>query len=309
VRRALRLIIIAASAAAVAALAIFYRPTEDLMLIGVYQPNSPGSTSQVSAFAAQAGFTPRITSYYTSSFAMPFATAFATSMAASGTQVLVQWQPRGTTNAAIAAGQEDAAIIAAARAVASVDNQVIISYGQEMNGNWYDWGNVAPNTAASYVAAYRHIWGVFQAQGVRNVTWLWDPNVIYQGSSPLENWYPGDQYVDWVGLDGYFSTPTITFESLFGPSIAELRTFTFKPLLIGESGVTGAFGAEQLADLFAGADLAGAIGIVYFDEKQAGDAEHQDWRLEDNPANMAEFRGLVGEYGDRPLVWKAPSAS
>ena len=264
------------------------------MLIGVYQPNSPGSYGDISTFASQAGFSPRITSYY-STFEMPFASPFAQQAAAKGTKVLVQWQPRGTTNAAVAAGKNDAYIEQFAKAVAAVNQQVIISYGQEMNGNWYNWGTAGSGNSdpADYIAAYRRVWDVFQQQGVRNVTWLWDPNISYTGSTPLKSVYPGDAYVDWVGLDGYFGEPTDTFSSLFGPSIAELRAFTSKPLLIAETGVSGAAGVWQLAGLFAGARLAGVIGIVYFDQAQSGDPMHQDWRLEDNAANMAAFRAGV----------------
>lgn len=271
------------------------------MIIGVYQPNSPGSYGDIDAFAAAAGFTPRITSYYTSAFAQPFAVAFAQQAAANGTTVLVQWQPRGTTSAAIAAGQDDSAIWDAAAAVKEVNGQVIISYGQEMNGNWYDWGSGA-STAAQYIAAYRHIWTIFQQAGVHNVTWLWDPNISYEGSPPLADWYPGAQYVDWVGLDGYYQQPTSTFASVFGPSIAELRAFTGKPLLIGETGVAGSTAPEQIAGFFQGASLAGAIGAVYFDEAQSGDSTHQDWRLEDSPASMAAFKAAVQLYAERPLV-------
>jgi hypothetical protein len=279
------------------------------MLIGVYQPDSPGSYGQVSAFAADAGFSPRILSYYTSSFSQPFPSGFAQQAASNGAMVLVQWQPRGTTSAAIAAGQQDAAIRAMAQAVAADPWQVIISYGQEFNGNWYSWGAGGSDgsSGATYVAAWRRIWEIFQAEGAHNVTWLWDPNVVYAGSAPLAQWYPGDQYVDWVGLDGYFAESWYTFSSLFGPSVTALRQVTAKPLLIAESGVAGEAGPAQIASLFAGAQLAGAVGIVYFDEAQSGDSEHQDWRLEDNPANMAAFRAAVQQYAQRPLLWTAPS--
>ena len=300
---------IAAVLLAAAAVVSFPSPTqrEPDMLIGVYQPNSPGSYGDISAFAAQAGFTPRITSYY-STFAMPFPVPFARQAAAQGTTVLVQWQPRGTTNAAVAAGQDDAYIRQFALAAASVSWQVIVSYGQEMNGNWYQWGTTGPGNSspADYVAAYRHVVDLFRAEGVRNVTWLWDPNVSYAGSTPLAQVYPGDAYVDWVGLDGYFAHPGDTFASLFGPSVAELRALTGKPLLIAEAGVTGAGGPPQLDSLFAGASLAGAVGVVYFDQAQSGDAMHQDWRLENSPAGMTAFRSAVRQYGARPLIWPAP---
>lgn len=273
------------------------------MLIGVYQPNSPGSYGDIDTFAQEAGFSPRITSYY-STFTMPFAVSFAEQAAAKGTQVLVQWQPRGTTNAAVASGADDSYIRGFAQAVASVSNQIIISYGQEMNGNWYDWGTNGPGNSspADYIAAYRHVWEIFQQENVHNVTWLWDPNISYTGSTPLQAIYPGDAYVDWVGLDGYFAYPTDTFSSLFGPSITELRAFTSKPLLIAETGVVGAAGPGQIAGLFAGARLAGVIGIVYFDQAQSGDPEHQDWRLEDNAANMSAFQAAVTGNAERPLI-------
>jgi hypothetical protein len=273
------------------------------MLIGVYQPDSPGTGGwpQIDSFAADTGFSPRIVSYY-GTFTAPFPAAWAAEAAEKGAVVLDQWQPRNTTNAAVAAGADDAFIQAYAQAVASVNTQVIISYGQEMNGNWYDWGTrgAGNSNPTDYVAAYQHVHDIFQAEGVRNVTWLWDPNVSYGGSTPLNKVYPGDAYVDWVGLDGYYSNQTDTFGSVFGASIIQLRTFTSKPLLIAESGVWGAAGASQIAGLFAGASQAGAIGIVYFDQSGT-----PDWRLEDNAANMAAFKAAVQQYAVRPLIWPA----
>jgi hypothetical protein len=94
--------------------------------------------------------------------------------------------------------------------------------------------------------------------------------------------------------------------TLFGPSILAVRAVTHKPLLIAESGVTGAAGGVQLGSLFAGASLAGALGIVYFDEAQSGDAEHQNWRLEENAANMTAFKAMIEHYAERPLTWNTP---
>jgi hypothetical protein len=280
--------------------------TRHRMLIGVYQPNSPGSYGEITTFSQQAGLTPRITSYY-STFTQPFALSFAQQAAKNRTMVLVQWQPRGTTNAQVASGADDAYIRQFAQAVGQVNNQVIISYGQEMNGNWYDWGtNGAGNSnPTDFVNAWKHVWNIFQQEGIYNVTWLWDPNVAYTGSTPFKSIYPGDQYVTWVGLDGYYAHTTDTFASLFTPSINQLRAITAKPLLIAESGVTGATGPTQLAGLFSGASLAGAVGIVYFDQAQSGDPEHQDWRLEDNPATMAAFKTAVQLYAERPLIPQA----
>jgi len=278
------------------------------MIVGVYQPNSPGSFGQVTAFTSEAGFTPRLLSYYTgTSFAQPFPSAFAQQAAGIGASVLIQWQPRGTSNKAVAGGAEDPVIKAMAAAVKAVNRQVWVSYGQEMNGNWYDWAakypGAASSTAASdYVAAYRRIHDVFAAAGVTNVTWVWGPNVAYGGSYPFQAVYPGDTYVDVIGLDGYFAQPSDSFVSLFGPSITEIRAFTGKPVMVTETGVTGAAGVQQLKDLFYGMSVYGVIALVYFDQAQSGDSTHQDWRLEDNAANMAEFKTLVAQYAEKPLI-------
>jgi mannan endo-1,4-beta-mannosidase len=276
------------------------------MLIGVYQPYSPGSYNQVTEFAKEAGFSPRILSYY-STFTQDFAKSFAQQCAANGATVLVQWQPRGATSKDIAAGKFDAYITKFAQDVKSDAYQVILSYGQEFNGNWYSWGAGGSDgsNGSTYIAAWRHIWQIFQKVQAYNVTWLWGPNVQYPGSAVLAAWYPGNAYVDWVGLDGYFQKPTDNFASLFGPSIAALRGVTSKPLLIAESGVSGTAGVAQLNSLFLGAAQAGAVGIVYFDEAQSGDSTHQDWRLENNKANMAAFSANVHVFGTRPLVNEA----
>jgi hypothetical protein len=49
-------------------------------------------------------------------------------------------------------------------------------------------------------------------------------------------------------------------------------------------------GPAKVADLFAGARAAGAIGVFWFDEAQHNGLYHQDWRLEDNPSIRAAFR-------------------
>ena len=204
------------------------------MLIGVYEPNSPGSYGQVDSFAQQAGFTPRITSYY-STFTMPFPTAFAEQAASKGTMLLVQWQPRGTTNAAVASGTDDVYIEQFAQAVAALDQQVIISYGQEMNGNWYEWGAApggeATSDPADYIAAYQHVWEIFQQQHVRNVTWLWDPNVSYTGSTPLRSCTRATSTWTGSGWTGTSPSPPTRSVRCSGRRSRVARTVSFGPTM------------------------------------------------------------------------------
>ena len=56
----------------------------------------------------------------------------------------------------IASGKYDGYLSAYAEAVRAYRHPVILSFGHEMNGNWYSWGykNTSP---AVFVAAWRHI--------------------------------------------------------------------------------------------------------------------------------------------------------
>ena len=68
---------------------------------------------------------------------------------------------------------------------------MILSFGHEMNGNWYSWGD-GHTSPATYVAAWRHIVRVFRAEGAANVTWLWAVNSRRRGVKfDLSQWWPG----------------------------------------------------------------------------------------------------------------------
>ena len=115
-----------------------------------------------------------------------------------------------------------------------------------MNGSWYSWG-YRHTSPAAFVAAWRHIVTLFRDLGARNVTWLWTVNIIndaQQGTGSLtpDPWWPGNSYVNWVGIDGYYLKPSWQFAPLFGPTIAEVRALTSAPILIAETGAMPAAG-------------------------------------------------------------------
>ncbi len=77
----------------------------------------------------------------------------------------------------IASGHYDGYLSAYAEAVRAYRHPVILSFGHEMNGDWYSWG-YQHTSPAVFVAAWRHIVTLFRALGAHNVTWLWTVNVI-----------------------------------------------------------------------------------------------------------------------------------
>jgi mannan endo-1,4-beta-mannosidase len=265
--------------------------------LGIFEPGVPESYSPVTSFTAASGLHPNLDVYY-SGWYQPFQAAFATAAAQHGAEALVQIDPADVDLAAIAAGTYDSYLRSFAGAVRSYGDQVVLSFGHEMNASWYSWG--FPRTSpATFVAAWRHVVTLFRDVGTTNVIWLWTVNVT--GSSqtaPIAPWWPGGSYVTWVGLDGYFFRMSQTFTSLFGPTIAAVRALTSVPVLIAETGATpSADKPAKIASLFAGAHRYGLLGFVWFDADT-----HQDWRVSHDPAAMAALRTGAAVYmKNRPL--------
>jgi mannan endo-1,4-beta-mannosidase len=261
--------------------------SQPIRYLGVYDRDAPRSYAGVTAFTTATGVRPDVPMYY-SAWLEPFQVGFATSAAKNGAVPLVQINPTGVSLAAIAAGQYDGYLSAYAEAVRSYRYPVILSFGHEMNGDWYSWG-YQRTTPAVFVAAWRHIVTLFRALRAQNVTWLWMVNIITLGGIPSPApWWPGSSYVTWVGIDGYYYKPSWTFASLFGPTITAVRALTHDPMLIAETAAAPAEGQPaKIANLFAGIRLYGLLGFVWFDV--------QDWRIR-SPAAVAAFRQGAKAY-------------
>ena len=264
-------------------------------LVGVYEPGAPGSWSQIAEFTDATGVKPTILVYY-SPWNEPFSTSFAQTAWDHDAYVLVQLQPNGVTLSSIAAGGSDTYLRSFADAVVAVGHPVILSFGHEMNGTWYSWG-YGHASPAMFVAAWRHVVRLFRAAGAANVTWLWTVNSIQGASSSLSQWWPGAAWVNWTGIAGYYSRATDTFSSVFGSTIADIRTFSSAPLLISETAVGTTTDRESQIDaLFAGVRAERLAGVVWFDAAQHAGLYHQDWRLEDDPYALAAFTAAVATY-------------
>ena len=94
---------------------------------------------------------------------------------------------------------------------------------------------------------------MFRGQGADNVTWLWTINQDRANTGPIASWWPGAQYVTWVGIDGYYFRPTDTFTTVFGATIEQVRALTSKPILLSETAVGPQAGQfAKIGDLFSG---------------------------------------------------------
>ena len=265
--------------------------------LGVYEPSGPLSYGPVTTFAQMIGNHVNLALYY-SGWGEPFQATFADNAVANDATPVIQINPdKQTSIVGIVAGKYDSYLLKFAAAVHAYGQIVVIGFGHEMNADWYPWGSGKVKPAA-FRAAWRYIVNLFRAEGDYNVTWLWTINVDTPGmTTPISEWYPGRNYVTWVGIDGYYTTPTDTFSSVFGPTIDEVEDLPggLPPILISETAADSreAPEARQITGLFNGIRRRKILGFIWFD---APGSLGQDWQLEGNGPAIAAFQRAAKGY-------------
>ena len=204
----------------------------------------------------------------------------------------------------IAAGRHDAYLREFATAVKAWGHPLMISLDPEMNGRWPLWSEQNnANRPGDFRAMWRHVHSVFDSVGAANVTWVWQVNTKYSGSTPISVLYPGDDMVDWVGISGYgWGTHPAknygwhTFETLFAPiSIDIAEVAPGKPVMICETGASeyGGSKAGWITDALTvrlPTRFPSIRGFVWFN---AFDAPY-DWQIESSQSAQDAFAAGIG---------------
>ncbi|GLL02805.1 glycoside hydrolase family 26 protein [Dactylosporangium matsuzakiense] len=198
----------------------------------------------------------------------------------------------------ITRGDYDAYLTAYADGIKGLRYAVGLRLAHEMNGFWYPWSTgVNGNRSEDYIAMWRHVHDVMTRAGATNIVWIWSPNITFDTKNPLSELYPGDDYVDWLGLSGYYGTAGATAyrtpEAVFDSTLAQLRTFTRKPLVITETGATNVTGqkAQWIADLARylpkHPDI---IGFIWYEA-----IRETDWKIATTPDAGKAFTALAAD--------------
>jgi autotransporter-associated beta strand protein len=177
-----------------------------------------------------------------------FPTASFDYIRAHGSIPLFSWQPHNSslgvtqsfTLASISGGAYDTYIANWAAAAKNWGHPFFLRLAHEMNGNWYPWcAGVNGNTATQYVTMWRHVHDVFASVGVTNATWVWCVNTAFSTSTPIHQLYPGDNYVDWISVDGYnrLANSWQDFSTLAAVTVTQLTNIApGKPIMVAETG-------------------------------------------------------------------------
>ncbi|MBI4092196.1 MAG: glycosyltransferase [Candidatus Levybacteria bacterium] len=241
---------------------------------------------------------------------------FATNIQENGSLPLITWEPWDPISgydrseaivdqkeyrlSNIIEGKFDDYIRQYAQDITAYRKPVMLRFAHEMNGNWYPWGSTF-NKPQEYVVAWRHVHEIFDSVGATNVTWVWSPNEIYYEkrvlySHDIATFYPGDDYVDWVGFSAfnwagiYKQNVWKTPKMLYSETIAELKKLN-KPIMItetasAESSVNSRAKAKWVSEFASYIQKHPEIkGVVWFNTKDNG----INWSMTSSENSKAAF--------------------
>lgn len=218
-----------------------------------------------------------------------------------GKILMLSWASGDTRS--ITSGLHDDLIREQARRIRTVRRPVLLRFRWEM-----DRPNLRATmwSAADFAAAWRHVRRIFDAERVRNVSWVWCPTAegFMRGEAPA--FYPGDDVVDWTCVDVYAGNEFQPLGELLAPFLSWAGARP-KPIIIGEFGVARAWGSQRRAAWLR--DAARTIkanrqvkAVSYFESNPDGNALTQQFRLADDAPAFAAFVELTGDPYFNPPV-------
>jgi len=147
----------------------------------------------------------------------------------------------------LASGALDENIDKLGNFIASIPATVLLRIGYEFDGAW----NEGYENKARFIEVYRRIAERLKEMGLNNVEFVWQGSaasvdiILDEGRSDnMQDWYPGDDVVDWVGLSWFMQPneqPSLVYDYRV-PTPLELSTNLIniakarkKPVLIAEA--------------------------------------------------------------------------
>ncbi len=251
--------------------------------------------------------------------------------------IMLTWEPRPmlanpgpSAYDNVLSGQYDTLITNCANQLKQWSNKTfIIRYMHEMNitdspwwaGHSYNQRSDGTGDTDKFKQTWRYVWQKFHDLGVTNVQWLWSPN---WGSNPpdawnaIPNYYPGDQYVDWIGLSGYNWFPYLgyaapqTYVELYDGVLQDLQCRYAKPILHAEIGSTHTGEQSKTAwmqDAYTRLQTYPLLrAVVWFNDYAYHNTSQADFRVWQN-TNVSYVPPVGGVFPADPLFGSPQPAS
>ncbi|MBW1716572.1 MAG: hypothetical protein JRH08_13465 [Deltaproteobacteria bacterium] len=176
---------------------------------------------------------------------------------------------------------------------------------REMNGHWYPWGQ-----SGKFKPAWRHIHHIFNEEGANEyATWVWNP-IVNEGrvhyATIANHYYPGDEFVDWIGLNGFNFGPVSgnhlwnSFKITYSLGYSIMRKkHPNKPILIAEVGCypnrkrKPQWFREMFSDLKE--RFRGIKALCYFDMDWSDQPDGFDSRIDSSPEALQAFKESIAD--------------
>lgn len=191
-------------------------------------------------------------------------------------------------------------------------DRFMIMFMDEMNISAAPWWRDDPNYPAQYRQAFQYVVNRFRAQGANSemAQFVWSPNYMGFPSrdwNVIPNYYPGDQYVDWVGVSGFnwYGVPGQdpnwrTFDSLFVNPLPDLSMGVLpyfhcnyaKPIVLTEFGTVEGPGGDRtkaawVADAYERMlDFPYIRAAVWFNDYANSSPDYADFRITHGSSDM-----------------------
>lgn len=131
-----------------------------------------------------------------------------------------------------------------------LNSTIYIRFLHEFNGNWYLWSGNKNAGAKKVVDVWKYVVAKFKAIQANNVKWIWNPHgpsidITTDNWNEIKNYWPGDEYVDWIGMDAYNwypkdpwggKRPYRDFNNCFKELYEKCTKLSNKPIMIAEFG-------------------------------------------------------------------------
>jgi hypothetical protein len=216
---------------------------------------------------------------------------------------MISWRC-GDTDERVASGADDLLIFSLAQQLKRYGRPVLLRWFWEVNllhGRSCLGPGPVKEQARRYRAAFQRMHQIFDMVGARNVGLVWCASTAVSSGQRLDDFYPGDTYVDWIAADGYsrrhlgkdgFRAQFLEWYDLFKDR--------GKPLMVAETGAT-----SDLTDYLKGTaevvptQFPQIKAFVYFDA-----VGRTDWRLDSHAGGIQAFAAL----GQTPYFTPMPQS-
>lgn len=280
----------------------------------VFHPNKfyPGIFQEFKNYESSLGHKFEFIMTYTE-FYKPFPSRLVKDTYADGRAMMVTWAPflqPGNDSVIIPQiinGDYDPYIREWARQVKNVEEPVFVRIANEMNGDWVPWCSwFFSKDPDLYIESWQKIYNIFKEEGVDNAIFVWNPHdrsyPDFKWNRP-EMYYPGAEFVDWVGITcynngtGYAGETWRWFNNMYWPVYYDyLGRYPGKPFMITEfsSSETGGDKVTWLNDMFKSLPNYTNIRIAVWYDQTDG---KRLYRIDSTPESKEAFKnGLSGPY-------------